>query len=322
MARSAISAPILTSTSNSRIAAAESVTLDIAVEARNLAEKIEEEEKQDRRKFVDVIKKAIGRRKFAKMTMKDKVKNLTGWNSMGGRELAHKNSQAALVQAADTSRRSSLPDPEEFGADSHFGSLTRSFNSALEKLDFQPLRSKSSESAFGKLDLQPLQSRSSISAFDALELQSIQPKISTSAFNQPQPQPQPPQLNHQPITIRRPGEAPAAAGEMPKTPRPGFAQLANVQQLQFTQAGYVAAGAAEGRPGGVDPLGMHAATTAMAQGGEAAEKVEEAVNGEVKEEAKGEVKEEEVKGASEEEKKRWGGVWEGKVMGEEEDDEK
>lgn len=248
MARSVISAPILTSTSNSKVAAVESVNLNpdmtTAVEARHLAEKIEEE-KQDRRKFVDVLKNAAQRRKSTNIEesapltrrrvetinlYKDKIKNLTGTGGVrrkptnaGRCDLVHQNSQAALIQAADLSCKRSKAALDDFDADSHFGSLTRSFNSALEKLDFQSnpnLRSR------------------------------------TSIFN-----------------MRRPGEQ-AQPSEMPYTPRPAFAKLevrnastdGRVTQLQLSsQTGTYIQAAPIDRPGGVNPLRMHTSPMTMSR---------------------------------------------------------
>ena len=193
MTRSVISAPILTSTSNFKVAAQEGVLCEectgidetTASEARILAEKIQAEEAKEylenpRRRFVDVLKDKLRRRDrtdFAKIEeepgltrrraetinlCKDKIKNLTGnghikRKSMGSGDkpafaeqhhLTRKESQAALI----TSRHDELPldlDPTEACDESNFGSLTRSFNSALEKLDLQTtnvpfLRSRSS----------------------------------------------------------------------------------------------------------------------------------------------------------------------------------
>lgn len=194
MGRSVISAPILTSTTNSKVAAAERVACrdtfgeehpyeTTVTEAHKLADIMVERptpRHRPSRRFVDVLKNKIRRRErnFTKIEeeptgnhrrraetinlCKDKIKNLTGNgyinrksitesnnNRYSGTEhlLGHKESRAVLLrktsQAALDFDSQHQPDH-----DSHFGSLSRSFNPALEKLDFQSntpfLRSRSS----------------------------------------------------------------------------------------------------------------------------------------------------------------------------------
>ena len=300
MARSVISAPMLTSTTNAKVAAAEGVqcrgTFTIehchettAAEARHLAGKIETEHHRPGRRFVDVLKDKLRRRErsFAKLDedttslginrrraetinlCKDKIKNLTGnghikrmsitdnTSKHAGIEhlLSRKESQAALIINRKTSQIAlDFDSQHQPDNDSHFGSLSRSFNSALEKLDFQ-----ANHVPF-------LRSRSSI-------------------FN-----------------MRRPGEQQMGVPSVepyhaPNTPRPAFAQMATTTsvtaattapemppnaekpntveegkmdgratQLRFSpDKGYTAAAPDPNYPGGVNPLRMHTDVTAMAR---------------------------------------------------------
>jgi hypothetical protein len=175
VARTVISAPILTSTTNSKMANQEGVHCGgfrtdetTASDARMLAEKIQAEEakaylENPRRRFVDILKEKLRRRQeFEKLeeavpisrkraeTMnlcKDKIKNLTGNGhirrksinpAIAEQHLHRKESQAALITANQTIRETAhLEFDSQPDNDSHFGSLSRSFNSALEKLDFR-----------------------------------------------------------------------------------------------------------------------------------------------------------------------------------------
>lgn len=198
VARSVISAPILTSTTNAKVAAVEGVECGnihddlsnsahqtTALEARHLAEKMQTKQPEDnsRQRLVDVLKKAIRRRERSSFTKideetvsvsrrraetvnlcKTKIKTLTGNGHVRRKSinntdknavpdtqgLSRKTSRAALIDLSRRSSQAALVDfDSQLGNDSPFGSLTRSFNSALEKLDFQTqtvsfLRSRSS----------------------------------------------------------------------------------------------------------------------------------------------------------------------------------
>ena len=187
MGRSVISAPILISTTNPKVALAEGVQCretfgeehrnhEQTAEARILAEKIMVEQStphsRPRRRYVDMLKARIRRKEstFTKIDKdgeitginrrraetinlcKDKIKHLTGngyinrkstietsnSNKHAGIEriLSHKESRAALLRKTSHAALC-LESQYQADNDSHFGSLSRSFNSALEKFDFQ-----------------------------------------------------------------------------------------------------------------------------------------------------------------------------------------
>lgn len=174
VARSVISAPILTGTTSSKMVNQKSVHCGdfrtdetTASDARMLAEKIQAEEakaylENPRRRFVDFLKEKLRRRQdFEKLeepipisrkraeTMnlyKDKIKNLTGNGYIRRKSinpatteqhLHRKESQAALITVNETVQETAhLEFDSQPDHNSHFGSLSRSFNSALEKLDF------------------------------------------------------------------------------------------------------------------------------------------------------------------------------------------
>ena len=324
MGRSVISAPVLTSTTNSKVAATEGVACQdtfgeehsyetSGTEARRLAEIMVERpmpHHRPSRRFVDMLKEKLRRRErnFVKIEeeptgihrrraetinlCKDKIKNLTGNgyinrksitesdSRQSGTEhlLGYKDSRSALLrktsQAALEFDSQNHPDN-----DSHFGSLSRSFNSALEKLDFQSntlLHSRSSifnmrkpcEKQEVTPSVEPHQPPyTPRPAFAKLEDRSSTDK-NTNAVNE---------SSATGTGAQTTNPANTAESKSPKMtqqrPDPAVNKEGNegqgygdgrASQLQWSSGGYTLARPYPNYPGGVNPLRMHTNIMAMA----------------------------------------------------------
>ena len=287
MGRSVISAPILTSTSNSKVAAVESVQYKdhtTAREARRLAGEIEAESVHPRR-LVDVLKSKLRKRTaFTKMeedtcngmtrrraeTMnlcKDKIKNLTGNGHIKRKSITNTNtaryepilhrkeSQAALLRRASQAALD-FESQQQPDNDSHFGSLTRSFNSALDKLDFHTQHNTHSNSSISNMRKEG-------------ETQQTPPSV--EPYNPPNtPRVAARQLPPLPVLLPEVFNPVSAAAATATTTTAATGKITRTAtQLHFSRdQGYQAAPATTGP--GTNPLTMHTATTDMASGGSSA----------------------------------------------------